>query len=229
MGLLTLADFRDELRFVCGGISATSPAWPVARLDRRINASYLWCSMPNHYKHPELEVTEYLTLTANIAAYAPINTFYMLHSVSHVEQTLGTLTITGRRNKLDPVDMRDQATIERTAQVPRLYSYWNNNIMLTCVPDAASIGQVLEVRGYQQPGTMTAVGEVTLLKAEWDEVIVVGAEWRMWISLNEQDRAYEAKQNLGALVNEIADVQRLHAEEWGWQAGMNNPQHMRSG
>ena len=228
MGLLTLADFRDEVRFICGGISATSPAWPAARLDRRINASYLWCSMPNHYRHPELETTEEITLVAATARYTPANTYYMIHSVSHVDEAAAAVTDDDRRYKLDPVDWREQATIQRTARHPSHYSYWEGDIILTCVPDTASTGQVLEVSGYQQPDTMTAVGEVTLLRPEWDEVITVGAEWRVWISLNEQDRAYEAKQNFGALVNEIADVRRLHAEEWGWSTGIDSPSYMRS-
>jgi len=229
MGTLTLEDFRDELRFVCGGISATSLVWTTDRLDRRINASYLWVSMPNHSRHPELEVRETLTLAANTATYTPTNTYYMIVGVSHAQAAVVSITDETRRTKLDPVDPREQMGILRSTSRPSLYSYWEENIVLTTVPDTASVGQGLEVHGYMQPDTLALVTDATLLKPEWDEVIVVGAEWRVWVSLNEADRAYEAKQNYGQLVNEIADIRRLHGEEWGWQTGADSSMYMRSG
>lgn len=230
MGTLTLEEFREELRLVCGGIQSTSTVWTAARLDRRINASYLWCSMPNHYRHPELEATEELVLVANTASYALTNTYYMIYGVDHAQAASGSVTDETRRTKLYPVDWREQMDTLRPTSRPSEYSYWDEQIHLTSVPDTTSVGQVLEVHGYIQPDTLALAADTTLLKPEWDEIIVIGAEWRMWISLNEHDRAYEAKQNLGALVNEVADFRRLHAEEWGWQTGYTTyyPGHMRT-
>lgn len=219
MGVMTLADFRDEVRFICGGISATSPAWTDARIDRRINASYLWCSMPNIYRHPELEDIDRIILVANVASYILTEDYYMIYGVDHVEAGFGLATDESRRTKLEPVDVREQMTILRQPSKPSGYSYWNQRIRLNCVPATAYVGQQLELYGYRQPDTLSVVGAVTVLKPEWDEIILVGAEWRMWVTLNEADRAYEAKQNLGAMVNEVADVRRLHGEEWGWQTG----------
>jgi hypothetical protein len=221
MGSLTRSDFREEVRFVCGGIASTAPAITDTIINRRINWSYLWCSMPNHYQHPELEITEQITLVANQAVYTPTVTFWDIVSVSHAEAAAPTNET--HRYKLDPISIREQASILRTQRVPRLYSWWNNTIILASVPDTGSVGQQLEVVGYRQPAQLTADKQSTLLRDEWDEIIITGAEWRIWVGLNEHDRAYEAKQNLGQLVNEVADPQRLHAvNEWGWQTGIDD-------
>ena len=230
MGTLTLADFRDELRLICGGISATSPVWTTARLDRRINASYLWVSMPNHYRHPELENITLITLTANDASYAwPTVDHYMILGVTHAEAVGLAINDETRRTKLDPMDHRDMLTINRPAGKPQFYSYWDETIYIDCVPATAYQLQSLEVHGYRQPTTLSATTDTTVLKPEWDEVILLGAEWRMWVTLNEADRAYEAKQNYGQMVNEIADFRRLHANEWGWQTGAGVNTYMRNG
>jgi hypothetical protein len=99
-------------------------------------------------------------------------------------------------------------TIRRVARPPRNYAYWNEQIYIDCVPDVGSQLQILELNGYVQPNVLVAA-TATLLPDEWDEVIIAGAEWRVWVGLNEHDRAYEAKQNFGQLVNEIADFRRL--------------------
>ena len=222
MGVMTLADFRDEVRFICGGISATSPVWTTDRIDRRINASYLWCSMPNIYRHPELENRELLTLAATTGTYTPANTYYQIVGLDHAEAIAPVYGDNTRRTKLDPVDYRELMTINRQESKPSRYAYWDEQILIDCYPATQYQLQSLELYGYRQPTTLAAVGATTVLKAEWDEIVTVGAEWRMWVSLNEHDRAYEAKQNLGAMVNEVADFRRLHAEEWGWQSGNNS-------
>ena len=227
MGTMTLDDFRSDLRLQCGGLQATNPVWTQARLDRRINASYLWCSMPNHYRHPELEITEPVKLTTGNANYPLTNTYYMIVGVAHAQAAVPLDTT--RRTKLYPVDWREQMFTQRPTSRPSQYSYWDEQIWLTSVPDTASVGQILEVSGYLQPDALALAADTTLLKAEWDEIILVGAEWRMWISMNEPDRAYEAKNNLGALVNEVADFRKLHGEEWGWQTGSDQyPGYMRT-
>jgi len=231
MGTLTLADFREEVRLICGGLPTGSTVWTNDAIDRRINASYLWCSMPNHYRHPELEEITYITLLADTARYALTSDYYMITGVSHAHAAtlpIGTLTDSTRRTKLDPLNIRDLLTIDRQEGRPSHYAFWDNIIVLSNTPDTTSAGQTLEVYGYEQPATLSAPAAVTVLKPEWDEIIVIGAEWRMWISMGEPDRAYEAKQNLGALVNEVADVRRLHAEEWGWQTSGGPQQMMRT-
>lgn len=229
MGTMTLADFRDEVLFHCGGISATSPALTTARLDRRINATYLWVSMPNHYRHPELESVEKVLLVANTSRYTPSKpNMYMISGVVHAEAVPASVTDITRRTKLRPVDIRDQMTVARQPGKPAYYAYWNSRIYLNCTPATEYQGQTLEVYGYFQPSILTAVGQATVLKPEWDEVITIGAEWRTWVSLGEADRAYEAKENFGQLVNEIADVRRLHGEEWDWQTSGGPQTYMRS-
>lgn len=228
MGTMTLEDFRQEVRLVCGGIQSGSPVWTDPIIDRRINASYLWVSMPNHYEHPELETTELVQLVAGQAAYATTNTYYEIVSVSHVLEMTASVVDTSRRQGLDPIDIQELRSLQRTARRPTHFSWWNNEIVLSCVPDATSALQPLEVKGYRQPDTLALDADTTLLRIEWDEVIIVGAEWRMWITMNEHDRAYEAKQNFGSLVNEIADPERLHASMWGWRTGPSQQtQHMR--
>jgi hypothetical protein len=228
MGTMTLADFRDELRFICGGIQASSPAWPNSRLDRRINASYLWCSMPNHYQHPELENRELLTIAAT-GTYTPGSVYYQIVSVTHAEAFFPAYGDNTRRTKLYPVDPRELMSLQRPVSKPSRYAYWNRQILIDCIPATPYIAQQLELYGYRQPPVLASATETALLKAEWDEIILVGAEWRMWLSLNEADRAYEAKQNLGTLVNEVADVRKLHAQDWDWQTGSTSyPGHMRT-
>ena len=223
---MTLADFREDLRYSLGG--ANTADYSTGWLDRRINQTYLWVSMPNHYRHPELEATEYLVLVADTAEYATANTYYMIYGVAHIEDDTNPPPVTARSNKLDPTDMRELMTIDRQERQPRLYCYWNNEIVTASVPDTTSVGQLLEVRGYQQPDILGAVGTATVLKPEWDEIITKGAEWRGWSMLNEADRALEAKQEFGAMVNEIADVRRALAEDWGWQNQATGYTNMRT-
>jgi len=227
VGTMTLPDFEDETRYALTGMDPSSPALTTARLDRWINQAYLWICMPNHYRHPELETTELIALAANTAKYAMTNTYYMLVYVAHVEETFASITDESRRRKLDPGDVREQADLLRTERMPGQYAWWENQIWLASVPDTASAVQGLEVCGYQQPTILSGVA-ATVLKPEWDEILVTAAEWKGWQRLNEPDRAYEARQTLGSLVNEVADIRRLHAEEWGWQTGANAPTYMRT-
>ena len=232
MGTLTLDEFRDELRLICGGIATASPVWTEARLNRRINASYLWVSMPRHYKHPELENIQLITLVANTAKYTwPTGGIehYQLLGVTHAEATGLLIDEETRRTKLDPMGFRDMLTINRQASKPQFYAYWDESIYIDCVPATAYQLQSLEVHGYRQPDTLTGDTDTTVLKPEWDEVILLGAEWRMWLTLNEADRAHEAKQNYGAMLNEITDFHKAHAEEWGWQTGADMNTYMRTG
>jgi hypothetical protein len=147
--------------------------------------------------------------------------------ISHVQSTTNPPPADARRFKLDPEHIRNQATIQRTTGRPAAYSWWNNTVILTRIPDTASVGQLLEFRGYAQPAVLTGV-QATVLRDEWDLPIVIGAQFYLWTMFNESDRAYESKQTFGALVNEIADPRRLHADEWGWQTGTASPPYMRS-
>jgi hypothetical protein len=151
----------------------------------------------------------------------------VIYGVAHVESTVAS--VTARRTKLDPIDRRDQLTLERQERAPRQYTWWNNSIWIPSVPDTASVGQLLEVVGYIQPQLLQdgIPAQQTVLRPEWDEVILKGAEWRGWTNLGEMDRAFEARQEFGMMVNEIADIRKMHAEEWGWQNQADNPQHMR--
>jgi hypothetical protein len=148
----------------------------------------------------------------------------MIYGVAHAEATPALKVDATRRTKLYPDDIRGQMDMLRTASKPSHYAYWDEQIYINCVPAVAYQGQTLEVYGYLQPATLALATDTTLLKDEWDEVIVLGAQWRMHVSLGEHDEAHEAKQNYGQLVNEIADIRKLHAEEWGWQSqNMNYP------
>lgn len=218
MGALTMEDFRDEVRLAAGGIPATSTVWTDARVDRRINDSYRWVCMPNHFRHPELEVTEEIELLVDTATYIPTNTFYMFVAVAHAEGVPGAVTAATRRTKLDPDDVKGQLGGTRSLGKPAIYAYWNEEIIIQCLPAAAYVGQTLEVFGYIQPLAL-GDGDSTVIKTEWDEVITIGALWRMHIALGEHDQALEAKENYGTLVNEIADIRKLHGEEWGWTPG----------
>lgn len=218
MGTLTLADFRDEVRLRCGGIPTTSSVWTDARIDRRINDAYLWCARPRVYRHPELETREYITLLVNTSGYTPTNTYYMIYGVAYVPSAVAVVW-TDRRQKLDPIDQREMMDILRTSRKPTAYAYYQNQIVIDSVPDTASLGNQLEVYGYMQPDPMVLATDDTLIRPEWDEIIVKGAEYRQWEVMNEHDHAYEAKQSLGELVNSMDNIRMQNAEEWHWQTG----------
>lgn len=217
MGNYTLTDFLDETRLGCGGIPTSSTTWTVTRLTRYINDSYLWCSMPNHYKHPELEIIEEILLAANTAVYVPTNTYYHFEGIAHAEEAPGSVVDTTRRTRLSPSEIQEQMSINRTASKPAKWAYWQLGIRLNCVPSTTYAGQTLEVYGYHQP-TLLSGTAATVLKGEWDEIVLEGAKWRLWNRMEEYDRAYECKQNYGQLVMEVADIHRLGGGRWGWSA-----------
>lgn len=213
--IYTLDDFRDESRFALGGARSSSPALTDTRLDRWINQTYLWVSMPNHYRHPELETTEYLTLAADDASYALTNTYYFVTDVTYYDtSTNPPADVDVRKRDLGPMDKREWNRTLITLGEPTRYAHWNNIIYLDRAPSADIVGYLVGVDGYQQPTVLSDDTDTTVLRPEWDEVIVKGIEWRGWMWQGEIGNAEAAKEDFGRMVNEIADWQRLGGEDW---------------
>jgi hypothetical protein len=65
---------------------------------------------------------------------------------------------------------------------------------------------------------LTAGAGTTAIHERWDEIIVEGATWRGWKDLNNIDRADQARDEFARMINEVTDIAKIEAEDWGSSA-----------
>lgn len=232
MGTLTLQQFRDELIFDLKNRSdvAAPEGITTTRQDMWLNAGYLHITHPSVFRHREMMHSYTIALVNGTQAY----TFHptpgitavnitALRSVAHV--AAATDAPSAQRVKLIPKD--EQWFQERThnSGAPRDYFIRGNTILLSPVPGPGEVGEVLVLSAWREPALLGA-GAVTVLSSLWDEIVLLAARWRAELHLGYRDLAEATKLDFVSLINEYANFETLHGEDWDWMTEIRTESHM---
>lgn len=202
MGVLTKLGMVDEVRYQMENrqdISAT-------RIKRWLDWAYLHVSMPNIYRHRQLQDTEDIALVLADDTYTLASDITAVYSVAN----------TTKGYRLEPQDIRWFDELRQIDAQPRVYSLWGNVLHIRGRPTSAEAGDNLRIRHWARPD-LSAFGDndETILDQVWDEVVILGAVWRGWRTLNRPDMEDLAREVFSLSINEIVDIDRVEGEDDG--------------
>lgn len=212
MGTLTFTQVRDELRVQLGGRHDSTAS--DARLNLAINDGYRYIAQPNIYMHRELEANGTLTLVTDDVDYALSGlgaTPQAIHSVYHHRAT--SIAPANTRVRLLATDLRRLEEQQFGAGEPRYYTVYGNTLYIDRRPTSVQNGQLLRVFYWAPVTALSGASDVTVLRAEWDEVLVQAATWFMFKRLRMFAEAELAKVDLDATINNKLDLRRMEAED----------------
>jgi len=206
-GSITLTQMRDEVRYNMDNREATDI--PDTYLTRYINWAYLHVCSPSVYRHQAMQATQTIPLVAGTFTYAVSANHDMIYGVANITDGY----------RLKPRDVRWFRERPRTGGGrPGIYVHYNNNLLVHSTPSTSDTGKSLVVDYWAIPTPLSANASVTVLTPIWDEIIILGAVWRGWRSLNRPDHAEIAKQDYGSMINEVTAVAKIEGEDWDHQA-----------
>lgn len=215
-GVLTLAQMRSELRFNLDNREATDI--PDTTLTRWLNWSYLHVCGPKVYRHPAMQQSQTIALVSGTYTYSLASTVDSIYGIYNVTDGY----------RLVPRDIRWWDERPRSAAGrPAVYVRWGSSLYLHATPADSDAGKSITVRHLAIPTLLSADGDLTVLTPVWDEIIIMGAAWRGWRSLNRPDHAEIAKQDFTQMVNEVAEVTHTEAEDWGRRREVEVQQYER--
>jgi hypothetical protein len=205
MGTKTRDEMVERIRFKLDNRSTSDVT--DEQIEDWLNDAYDHVCRPNIFRHRELQDTHDITLVANDRDYALASDHDFIYTVFNVDEGIG----------LHPRDLRqfDRTTIV-TGQ-PRFYDTWGTNLVINCNPDSASVDDVIRVRYWKTRDRLTS-DAATTIHERWDEVIIEGATWRGWKDLNNIDRADQSRDEFARMINEMVDIAKIEAEDWGQSA-----------
>ncbi len=211
MGTDTLTNMRDSVTFEMHSRTDLTNG----SLDRWINAAYTHISMPNVFRHHELESTKTIAMITDDIDYsiAALN-FWSVRQVSHFKGTSTAVTVA--RQRLEPMDITqfdDQGQLGTGA--PSRWLIEGTQLFLDKRPTTNENTQLLQLRGYLIPTVLSATSDVTVLSRIWDEVIILGAVWRGLRGTNQPAEAEIAKLNYAEMIREVVQAHQLEAEVAG--------------
>jgi hypothetical protein len=207
MGTMGLDDFRTEVRYMLDNRQADSGGPTDAQIDRYINWAYNHVSRPNVYRHRELQAPQNVTLATDDRDYA-------LSPVPHAVYDVYNST---QGYKLTPKSIRDLDDIPITGARPQRYAVYGNTLFVDPQPTASEgNGDTVVVRYWQSP-TILSGTNTTVLRDEWDDVIVSGAAWRGWAALSQPERAFFFRDEFAAKILDVQNILKVEGEDTGWQ------------
>lgn len=200
MGVKTRDEFVQEL-IDRVGIGTNHSVYTPARIGRMFYYTYLHVTMPNVYKHPEMEVTEYKALSAT-SLYTLANEYRQVYSVALVYEAYTTTPAeTSRRIALRQRNARYFDNYTKQTRQPTLYVHWARRLELDAVPNSDWATRMLQVRGYIKPDDIAAT-ETTLISEDWDEVIDAGMLHRFYLAADMEDKIETSREDYARLINE---------------------------
>jgi len=216
MGTMALSDFRDEIKVRLD--SRTDPGVSDARLLRWINMGYAHMTHPSIHEFERVSVKTTIALVANTRSYALTaavlgHEMISIRSIHYINAT--TETLTDRRHRLRPRDIRQLDNKQPTSSEPRYY-YLNEeqNLLVDPYPSTAETNKLLLVRYWREVAPFAADADVSVLPAYYDELIVLGGLYRAEEVLGYRDRAEETRQNYVNLLNDASEKAEIEATDW---------------
>lgn len=207
MGAITLDDARDEVRYALGGFGATADQLADDRVDRWLRWAQLHAGRPAIYPHRELATSGTFVLAASTPGYA----FSTFATDTDNVQAIRKVFNESRGRRLRPTSHRQYLEGSRTGDgalqtgSPERYAVDGGTLYVLSAPSATYAGDTMRVFFYRKPTALSAVGAMSELGEDWDEVIVAGALWRGFRALGVPERAELAKLEFGQLANEVAN------------------------
>jgi len=191
----TTSDLLAELLVAVGNRAddVFGEAWRL----RKLNMAYreLWSGII----HPELERRVYGTVAAEQRVIPlPSDCFAVISVRDHT-----------RGSRLKPITYRDLDNRQWTTGVPAYYARYGLNIEIDPYSDDS---WELKLRYQRRPPDLSAT-QNSLLAAEWDEAILLGAKFRAFDDLGQIDRSVKAKNDYLALVRSRLTQLEKEAEE----------------
>lgn len=212
MGVMTLAQMRDDVRHIIGGLTSAEASDTL--VDRWLRWAYLHVSQTAVYQHRELLTNG----TAVLATSDPDYTFASFGTSTDNVRAIKLVFNETRGRTLLPMSLRQYGERARPGGSllegePTHYCAEAGTALLVWpAPSSTYNGDTLLVWFWKKPAAL-APSPASELAEEWDEVIVQGAVWRGFRYRNQMDRAEVAKAEFGQLANEIADRLREDARE----------------
>tara|TARA_R110002020_G_scaffold68553_7_gene179357 strand:- start:573 stop:1295 length:723 start_codon:yes stop_codon:yes gene_type:complete len=223
MGSMTLTQLRESVKFHAqNSRNATD-----ALLDRAINSTYLHVTQPHIYQHRRMKAKVALPLVLNTDIYALDSTTVATYQGTNTQsnQFLAWTTAifwdtatypfptSTRRKKLVPIsdDDMDRSSL-KTGSEPSSYIVDGERFEINVYPPSGDVGKFIELRGYVQPALLTTTSSTLNLDEMWDDIIIVGAAWRMSRALGEFNRSAEFRAEFGQLIAEAVNYDMVEGE-----------------
>lgn len=196
MGDLTRTQARDELWLSLERHNDVDPATTPGQtqLNRWLDQAYKHISLPSTYRHPELQTSDDLALTAGVASVALNSTNWVVDHILNVSANRNLKAVT--KEALD----RFNTT---TTGMPSIYARWGNTIYFNRTPDASMTGQIFRAFVYVIPTALASDGAKTLLRAVFDEPWIEYAAALAWRRLGDFARSDAHRESYAALINDI--------------------------
>ena len=227
MGDMTFVQLQDELKFTLGNrndITATGGADP-DRLKRWLNWTYRYMCLPGVRRHREVESQFDITLATTVAAYNIDGTagFHMVDKPRHVTyyDTTGAITDLTTRRQVRPRNLQALQRRGPGSGPPSFYDIRSGDIVFDPVPTSAETGRKVRVFCWKQPAALVNNGDLTILSAYYDLVLVTGAKWQAQFAMDYLEQAELTKQVFMSLLNEQPDAGTIRmVEEVGFTGGV---------
>lgn len=200
MGLRTFSEMKDRLKFMHG--QNTSFEAPTDYYGQWINEAYqlltngnrIW-SLQRNYRFPELETSSIKPTAAN-TAYIDVPTDCLI--ASEIWDSTNDVLLRGISWYQYVRTTGRASSYSKPTQWTRRGGY----IYLLPTPDAV---YSLTIYYRKRVAELSAVGDVTLIGAEWDSIIIKMAYVQSLEKLGEYEKAvYEKKELTDMLINQAA-------------------------
>lgn len=209
MGVMTLGNFRSEVRYRLGNRNDISNS----RIDQWVNWAYFHLAQPSIHEHRSLQITG-----------TPISLVQGTNEYDVLPATIAFITSVSyptRRTLLDHVSINwmDRRDLTTQAQ-PSHYALFGESsagasrIIIYPTPSSTEAATTLTVRGVREPSVLTGVSgsNISEYRYVWDEAIVLGAVWRGWRDLS-LPQAADAREEFSAIVNDITNQLRFEGKQ----------------
>ena len=210
MGLMTLEEMTDEVRYALDNRTGIAEA----RIVQWLNWTLLHVTQPRVHRHIELlEDGPAAVMVAGTTTYAVPTRLIAPYQVKAQQGSGGTYYRWLENTTPEEFDRRQSYPTPQGP--PAYYTYGPTRaVRVYPAPDSTWAGGDLRVRGWMRPNLFTVSSPTVLspIAEMWDEVLVVGATYRGWRSLNAPDRAEVAAQDFATLLSDVSSVMQVSGE-----------------
>lgn len=216
--MISVAQLIIKLRRATG-ININDPDWTVPDLELILNQS--WWELLNKFDFREKESAYTITASAGDYTYPVDNLQEAFQSASVLNPT------TQQSTKLVPMSQaffqdnyNENAVLQTQYQAqPELYYRYNSDIVLYPVPDQAYTITVQMLMTLSD----LATGNYPDVPREWDEIILYGAVWRVFIETGDVERADSFVNHQARLINNMVPVKSKEESDYTRTAKLTTP------
>lgn len=214
MGLMTYADFTDELDFLLGRRTDTD-AVDTSRVSRWINQAYTYMCHPSVHKFREMQAIDNTTTLVSgtneytIASLTSI-TVVAIRWITYIDATSYTALADKRRIKPRGIRWFESRTL--SSGRPYLYSIDGSSLFLSGVPGSNEASKLLRIGFYREPTVLSGT-TTTVLTSYYDRPLVKFAEAFAEADLGDKAKALITLKEAVGLVNNAIDETELEEDD----------------